>query len=226
MIAHIPLFSHPNPERILLVGGGDGGTLREILKHSSIKEVTMCEINETVMRISEKFFPQLKLKESLQDLRVKVVHSDASEYMKEQKEYFDIIIVDSSDPVGPAAPLFELPFFNSMFHALRPRGKICTQAECIWLNLNLISKIVKENMDSKTFIHMEYATTQVPTYPSGQIEFYLDQKNQNVKMKISVPYHYANRLISLVRVYLIILPIFTEHRLFCLNLLKRLWNLK
>ena len=113
MIAHIPLFKSSNPERILLVGGGDGGSMREILKHSTVKQVTMCEIDEMVMKVSEKFFPPLKLKESLQDTRVKVVHSDASEYMKEQKEHFDIIIVDSSDPV-----YLRPPFLNSLFSTL------------------------------------------------------------------------------------------------------------
>jgi spermidine synthase len=108
-----------------------------------------------------------------EDPRVKIVCQDASEYVKDQKDRFDIIIVDSTDPVGPAATLFEKHFYQSMFHALRPEGKICTQAECIWLHLDLVSTLM---MDSKNFLQAEYASTQVPTYPCGQIGFFLGSK--------------------------------------------------
>lgn len=202
MIVHLPLFSHPKPESVLVIGGGDGGSVREILKHKMVKEVIVCEIDQMVLDTSQKFFPQLKLKESLQDPRVKIVYRDASQYIKEQKDRFDIIIVDSTDPAGPAATLFELPFYNAMFHALHAGGKICTQAECIWLNLDLISKLIQENSDSKTFSYAEYATTQVPTYPCGQIGFLLGSKGgqmggpQSCQIPVREPDEQLNQTLS------------------------------
>jgi len=93
---------------------------------------------------------------------------------KEVAGTYDIIIADTSDPVGPAAALFEAPFYKAMFNTLRPGGKIATQAESIWLNLDLIQRLVRENLD--IFANVEYATTQIPTYPCGQIGFLLCSK--------------------------------------------------
>jgi len=177
LIAHIPLFSHKKPENVLIVGGGDGGSMREVLKHPSIKKVVICEIDQMVIDVAKKFLPQLAV--SYSDPRVTVVCQDAAKYM-EQKEVlgtFDVIIADTSDPVGPAAALFEAPFYRCMYNALRPGGKVCTQAECIWLNLDLIQKLISENLD--VFANVEYATTQIPTYPCGQIGFLLCSKSED-----------------------------------------------
>jgi len=177
LITHIPLFSHKKPENVLVVGGGDGGSMREILKHPSVKKVVICEIDQMVIDVAKKFLPQLAV--SYSDPRVTVVCQDAAKYM-EQKEVlgtFDIIIADTSDPVGPAAALFEAPFYKCMYNALRGGGKVCTQAESVWLNLDLIQKLVAENMD--LFANVEYATTQIPTYPCGQIGFLLCSKGDD-----------------------------------------------
>lgn len=177
LITHIPLFSHKKPENVLVVGGGDGGSMREILKHPSVKKVVICEIDQMVIDVAKKYLPQLAV--SYSDPRVTVVCQDAAKYM-EQKDVlgtFDVIIADTSDPVGPAAALFEAPFYKCMYNALRPGGKVCTQAECIWLNLDLIQKLVYENMD--LYANVEYATTQIPTYPCGQIGFLLCSKSED-----------------------------------------------
>jgi len=181
LIVHIPLFSHPNPERALVVGGGDGGSIREILKHPSIKEVTICEIDQMVIDVSKKYLPNLA--SSYADPRVKVVCRDAAKYMEEKDVLgtFDIIVADTSDPVGPAAALFEAPFYKCMYNALRPGGKVATQAETIWLNLDLIQRLVTANLG--TFANVEYATTQIPTYPCGQIGFLLCSKAEESKGK-------------------------------------------
>jgi len=174
LIVHIPMFSHKNPERVLVVGGGDGGSIREVLKHPSVKHVTICEIDEMVIKVAKKFFPNLA--GSYDDPRVQVVCRDAAKYMEEKDVVgtYDVIIADTSDPVGPAAALFEAPFYKCMFNTLRPGGKIATQAESIWLNLDLIKRLVGSNLD--TFANVEYATTQIPTYPCGQIGFLLCSK--------------------------------------------------
>jgi len=174
LIVHIPMFAHKNPERVLVVGGGDGGSIREALKHPSVKEVTICEIDQMVIDVSKKFLP--KLAESYSDPRVKVLCRDAAKYMEEKDVIgtYDIIVADTSDPVGPAAALFEAPFYQCMYNALRPGGKVATQAESIWLNLDLIQRLVTANLG--TFANVEYATTQIPTYPCGQIGFLLCSK--------------------------------------------------
>jgi len=183
LIVHIPMFAHKHPERVLVVGGGDGGSIREALKHPSVKEVTICEIDQMVIDVSKKFLPNLAA--SYSDPRVTVLCRDAAKYMEEKDVIgtYDVIIADTSDPVGPAAALFEAPFYQCMYNALRPGGKIATQAESIWLNLDLIQKLVTANLG--TFANVEYATTQIPTYPCGQIGFLLGSKADGVTEKPS-----------------------------------------
>ena len=90
MITHVPLFTHPNPENVLVIGGGDGGTIREILKHSSVNKAVLVEIDERVVEISKKFLPTIS--NALDDPRAKVVIEDGIKYVKENKNQFDVII--------------------------------------------------------------------------------------------------------------------------------------
>jgi spermidine synthase len=174
MITHLPMMSHPKPEHVLVVGGGDGGVIREVLKHKSVKSVTICEIDKVVIEQSKKHFPTMA--PAWDDSRVTVVVQDAAKYMetKEAEGKFDVIVCDSSDPVGPANVLFESPFYRSMYKALKPGGRASTQAESIWLMLDLIKNLLTNGR--KIFANAEYATTQVPTYPCGQIGFLLLSK--------------------------------------------------
>lgn len=169
MITHLPMFSHPNPESVLIVGGGDGGVIREVLKHKSVKNVTICEIDQMVMDVSKKYFPHIAHVWS--DPRLKVVCNDAAVYMesKEAQGKYDVIVCDSSDPVGPAQALFESKFYKSMCGALKAGGRIATQAESVWNNQDLIANLFRRTKG--TFANVEYATTQIPTYPCGQIGF-------------------------------------------------------
>ena len=92
----------------------------------------------------------------------------------ENEGKFDVIITDSSDPVGPAESLFQSPFYVAMDKALKAGGKVCTQAESMWLHLDLIDKLVRDSL--QIFANAEYATTQIPTYPAGQIGLLLCSK--------------------------------------------------
>ena len=96
--------------------------------------------------------------------------------MEENQDSFDVIITDSSDPIGPASVLFETPFYNAMHRSLRDGGIVCTQGECMWLHVNLIKPLV--NSISGTFTTVEYAYTAIPTYPSGQIGFIIATKGR------------------------------------------------
>jgi len=169
MITHLPMFSHPNPENVLIVGGGDGGVIREVLKHKPVKKVTICEIDQMVMDVSKQYFP--KMAHVWADSRLSVVCNDAAVFMesKEALGQFDVIVCDSSDPVGPAQALFESPFFKAMHSALKPGGRIATQAESMWNDQALIANLFRRTRGM--FASAEYATTQVPTYPCGQIGF-------------------------------------------------------
>ncbi|KIJ53533.1 hypothetical protein M422DRAFT_201755 [Sphaerobolus stellatus SS14] len=172
MIAHIPLASHPNPKKVLVIGGGDGGVVREVLKHESVEEVVLCDIDEAVIRVSKQYLPHMS--SLLASSRVTVFVGDGFKFLADNKSTYDVIITDSSDPVGPAQALFEMPYFQLLFNALTPGGHISTQAECLWIHLNLINGL-RENT-KKIFPTVEYAYTTIPTYPSGQIGFIVAAK--------------------------------------------------
>jgi len=174
MIAHIPLFSHPNPEKVLVIGGGDGGVLREIAKHPKVKEIVICEIDAGVVEYSKKYLPSLA--KGYDDPRVTVHIMDGAKFMDDNQNRFDVIITDSSDPIGPASVLFETPFYNAMHLSLRDGGIVCTQGECMWLHVDLIRPLV--DSISRIYSTVEYAYTTIPTYPSGQIGFIIASKRQ------------------------------------------------
>jgi len=167
MIAHLPLFSHENPERVLIIGGGDGGVLREVCRHACVKEVVICEIDKMVIECGAKYFPRVAT--AWKDPRVSLHCGDGAAFVKSKKNHFDVIICDSSDPVGPATSLFTAEFYKAMREALRPGGKVSTQAETTWLDLDLIQHLAVESR--KQYDCVEYAYTQIPTYPCGMIGF-------------------------------------------------------
>ncbi|RHZ47145.1 hypothetical protein Glove_590g48 [Diversispora epigaea] len=179
MITHLPMMSHPNPKNVLVIGGGDGGVLREIVKHESVEEVTLCEIDETVINLSKKYLPKMSV--GFNHPKVKVNIGDGFEYLKDKSSQFDVIITDSSDPVGPAEPLFQVKFFELMKKALRPGGIITTQGECQWLHLHIIAEV--QAYCRSLFPIVEYAYTTIPTYPSGQIGFILCSNNPSYNLK-------------------------------------------
>eukprot|EP00180_Rhodochaete_pulchella_P002137 Plantae.Rhodophyta-Rhodochaete_pulchella.ctg32264.p1 GENE.Plantae.Rhodophyta-Rhodochaete_pulchella.ctg32264~~Plantae.Rhodophyta-Rhodochaete_pulchella.ctg32264.p1 ORF type:complete len:287 (+),score=44.34 Plantae.Rhodophyta-Rhodochaete_pulchella.ctg32264:25-861(+) len=178
MIAHLPLYSHPCPERVLVVGGGDSGVMREVVRHPDVKEAVLCEIDEVVVDVSRKFLPGMSC--GLDDPRVTVHIGDGAKYMDEHENYFDVIITDSSDPIGPAQVLFQPPFYKSMNRALREGGIVCAQGECVWLHLDLIRPMMQACRT--LFPTVEYAFTTIPTYPSGQIGFLVCSKSDKAKL--------------------------------------------
>lgn len=167
MVTHLAMCAHPNPEKVLVIGGGDGGVLREVAKHDCVKEIHICEIDKMVIEVSKKWLPHMAV--GFDDPRVKVTIGDGCKFLENSKSEYDVIIVDSSDPVGPAEVLFEKPFYVNMKNALRPGGVIATQAECLWLHLDLIKRLLVQAKEM--FNQAEYAYTTIPTYPSGMIGF-------------------------------------------------------
>ncbi|KAK9181955.1 hypothetical protein WN944_025096 [Citrus x changshan-huyou] len=169
MIAHLPLCSIPSPKTVLVVGGGDGGVLREISRHDSVELIDICEIDKMVIDVSKKYFPELAV--GFEDPRVRLHIGDAVEFLRQvPRGKYDAIIVDSSDPVGPAQELVEKPFFDTIAKALRPGGVLCNMAESMWLHTHLIEDMISICRETfKGSVH--YAWASVPTYPSGIIGF-------------------------------------------------------
>ena len=167
MITHIPLCVHPKAQKVLVIGGGDGGTVREILKHDSVNEVDVCEIDEKVIEISRRHFPYLA--NSFNDPKVKVYCEDGNKFIKNHKDEYDIIIVDSSDPVGPAEVLFRREFYEAMYQALKNNGIVVTQAESFFYHKKIIKSLF--SFIKEIYPISEYYYTLVPTYPSGIIGF-------------------------------------------------------
>ncbi|KAJ3328307.1 hypothetical protein HDU76_010195 [Blyttiomyces sp. JEL0837] len=182
MIAHLPLNAHPNPQHVLVIGGGDGGVLREVVKHSTVQQVTLVEIDEAVIRASRNFLPGMAV--GFDHPKVKLVVGDGFEYLKNNPGSYDVIITDSSDPVGPAESLFQESFYSLMRSSLKQGGIICTQGECQWLHLDLIKSVLDSSR--KMYPVVEYAWASVPTYPCGNMGFIMccNEAGRNLKKPV------------------------------------------
>ncbi|XP_009396568.2 spermine synthase-like isoform X5 [Musa acuminata AAA Group] len=162
MIAHLPLCSIPSPKTVLVIGGGDGGVLREIARHSSVEHIDICEIDKMVIDVCKQFFPDLSV--GFDDPRVRLHVADGIKFLRDAPEaMYDVIIVDSSDPIGPARELVEKPFFEMIARALKPGGVLCNQAESMWLHTHLIQDML--SICREIFKSVHYAWASVPTYP-------------------------------------------------------------
>lgn len=180
MIVHVPLRCHPKPERILVIGGGDGGVLRELAKYESIKIIDICEIDEEVIKASQKYLPNIA--KGFSDQRVKVHIGDAAIFVSDSRREYDVIIVDSSDPAGPATVLYEPEFYDNLTKILHPDGIIVSQAESYYIYPDFISDLFGFLKDK--FKHAYYYLTMVPTYTSGIIGFAFCSHSQS-------PYSFA-----------------------------------
>ncbi|CAK1549256.1 unnamed protein product [Leptosia nina] len=176
MIAFLPLCCHKNPEKVLIVGGGDGGVAREVAKHPLVKEIVQVEIDDRVIEVSKKYLPFMAV--GFESPKLKLHVGDGFEFMKNHSQEFDVIITDSSDPVGPAVSLFQENYFALMKSALKPNGIVCSQAGTFWYSMELVSNTLK--ICKNQFPKAAYATTSVPTYPSGQIGFVIGSLDSEV----------------------------------------------
>ncbi len=165
MMSHTALFTHPAPHRVLIVGGGDCGCLREVLKHSSVETAELVELDERVTRVSERYFPELCA--SNDDARARLVFTDGIEWVaRAAAGAYDVVIVDSTDPVGQAARLFQAPFYADCRRVLGADGLLIVQSESPLIHLSLIrsirSEMRKAGFDDLSTLHFPQCT-----YPSG-----------------------------------------------------------
>ena len=175
MISMIALNTHPNPEKVLVIGGGDGGSIREIVKHPKVKEVTLCEIDKGVVEASKKYLPEISC--ALADPKVQVLIADGIKHIQEHENTYDIIIVDSTDPVGPAVGLFSADFYKQIDKALTAEGIFVAQTESPFFNRDLISRIQADLSD--IFKVNKLILANVPTYPGGLWSFSLGSKKHD-----------------------------------------------
>jgi len=185
MLVHPALLAHPNPERVLIIGGGDGGSVREALKHKQVQEVHLCEIDEEVIITAEKYFPTISNK--LRDPKVKIFVEDGNAFLEEKKDYYDVIILDSSDPVGASEVLFSEEFYQKVKSSLRKNGIMVAQTESPILQEDYFKNAVSQIR--KVFRNWGVYLAFIPTYPSGMWSFtiasdYIDVVNTRKMEKV------------------------------------------
>ncbi len=173
MIAHVPLFCHNLPETVLVIGGGDGGTVREILKHKTVKHIDMVEIDQEVVIAAKEFFPSLSCE--LDNPKVKLHFKDGVEFVKNKKDLYDIIIIDSTDPINVGEGLFTTEFYKNCFNALKDGGILTNQSESPFHNADWVTNIYKKL--NKVFPIVKMYIASVPTYPAGIWSFAFCSKN-------------------------------------------------
>lgn len=191
MLTHVGLFSHPNPQKVLIIGGGDGGSAREVLKHKSVKSVDMVEIDETVVRAAKQFLPNVG---DFDNPRLNVIYENGLTFVEQSENKYDVIIIDGSDPVGPAVDLFKNEFYMNCHRALTEKGVLTAQTESPWMSgyhksiKNLFSALNEHFKESEMYLGF------VPLYPTGMWSFafaskYLHAQSPEVleKVKTTLP---------------------------------------
>ena len=164
LITHIPMLAHPHPERVLVIGGGDGGVIREVLKHSSVTRAVLCEIDGEVMSVCKRYLPDIAGK--LEDPRVEIVVRDGAAYIAGQHNAFDVILIDSTDPVGPGEKLFTAEFYGHVLAALTENGVMTNQSEspiAVPEECRRIHRLLRS-----VFPVVRLYTACVPSYPGAQ----------------------------------------------------------
>lgn len=168
MMTHVPLLAHGSVSSVLVIGGGDGGILREVLKHPSVKRVVLVEIDPDVIKLSRECFPNLT-QGAFDDPRVQIVIEDASLYARDEEEQFDVIICDSTDPEGPGAVLFTEEFYGNCKARLRANGIFVNQNGVPFVQPEELSMTLKNRKPH--FQHVTFYTASIPSYVGGCMAF-------------------------------------------------------
>jgi spermidine synthase len=162
MLVHPALICHPAPDSVLIIGGGDGGALKHVLSHP-VKHATLVEIDPEVIDVCREYFPWLKA--CLKDKRSELVVADGNEFLAQSQRTFDVILVDSSDPVGPSAVLHQKEFFRKMKKRLKPGGVAASQSGSLLLHGPSFKS--KSRFLKALFRVSRFYAGPVPTYPGG-----------------------------------------------------------
>lgn len=175
MVAHPALFTHPNPRRVLVVGGGDGGVIRETLKHPQVEKAVLVDIDGKVIEYSKKYLPEIA--GWLDDPRVEVIVNDGYMHIHEHKNEYDVVMVDSTEPVGPAVQLFERGFYAAIYDSLTEDGLFVAQTDNPWFKADLIRNVQRDVSEIFPITRLYWAN--IPTYPSGLWTFTIGSKKHD-----------------------------------------------
>lgn len=167
MITHVPMFTHPSPQNVLIIGGGDGGTAREVLKHPSVKKCVMVEIDPVVIEASREFLTQTSCE--FNNPKLTIHTEDGVDFVKKCTQKFDVIIVDSSDPIGPATPLFNTNFYKDIYSLLTANGIVVSQCESPYYHRDMQETLLKILGEHFPKVHL-YTYTNL-SYPGGYWAF-------------------------------------------------------
>ncbi|KAM7541807.1 hypothetical protein Aperf_G00000017037 [Anoplocephala perfoliata] len=185
MIAYIPINVHPNPRRVLIVGGGDGGVAREAARHPSVEHVDLVEIDEMVLKLAREYLPFMA--SSLDDPKVSVHVANGLAFLKEEVKVgkkYDVIITDSTDPGGPSEPLFNKEYFQLLSQALNDDGIICNQGETLFLDIPVIKRLI--GFCKEVFPTVGYAYNIIPTYTCGHLGYVVASKTKNANLRDAI----------------------------------------
>jgi spermidine synthase len=163
MLAQVSLHAHPEPKTVVVIGGGDGGTVREVMKHSSVEKCYFIEIDRKVIEVSKEFFPSVS--KSVDDPRVEIRNMDGAEFIKGRNGDVDVILVDSTDPIGFARTLFSEEFFTSCAAALKKDGLFVTHADSLLLHSDMVREV--QLTMRKAFPLVDLYTGPIATYPGN-----------------------------------------------------------
>lgn len=163
LIAHVPLFSHKCPEEVLIIGGGDGGTAREVVKHPGVTKIDMIEIDREVVEMAKQYMPFVS--KELTNPKVHLLFQDGLEFVKNTTSRYDVIIIDSTDPIGPGEELFNTEFYINCLHLLKEGGILVAQAESPFNNPDWVERIFSTLRN--VFPVVNSYTGIIPTYPGG-----------------------------------------------------------
>lgn len=168
MLTHVPILAHGAARRVLIVGGGDGGMAREVLRHASVEHVTMVEIDAGVVEFSKEYLPNLS-QGAFDDPRLDLVIADGADFMKTTAGGFDVIIVDSTDPIGPGEVLFTDTFYGHAKRALAPNGILVTQNGVPFMQPEELTNTMRAFR--ALFADATCYLATVPTYAGGPMAF-------------------------------------------------------
>lgn len=164
MLTHVPLLAHPLPKRVLIIGGGDGGILREVMKHPCVEQVTMVEIDAAVIEMAKRYFPAHSAG-AFDDARLQLVIGDGVAFVNQTNEQFDVVISDSTDPYGPAEALFSADFYTAIRRCLAEQGVFVAQNGVPFYQLDELLDTAKRF--KPLFADSHFFTAAVPTYVGG-----------------------------------------------------------
>lgn len=168
MLTHVPILAHGDATEVLIIGGGDGGMAREVLRHASVREVTMVEIDASVVEFSKAYLPSLS-DGAFDDLRLDLVITDGAAFVRETEKHFDVIIVDSTDPVGPGEVLFTDTFYGHAKRCLKPGGILVTQNGVPFMQGDELTNTLRAF--KALFANWTCYMASIPTYASGPMAF-------------------------------------------------------